>query len=305
VWKELDSILKRIKTLQQEILDGEDEDENVVAPGVDDGDDLDDTVAPGEDVDDSVAPGQDNVNDESGIGPVPVSITDDPDSLAISNDELQGQFAPDAVDPAEASLFLSTPSEAEAEARRWSRFSLVKPGFGLGSIRQNPLARHNFEAEKKRFTNCFKGPKPNKIPRAKADPQLQPYFIPVVQNEYENVNFEDAFANQKMSQNWTEQPLPNNKFTTWENPNSIYFPDNALHNIKPKGVKIPELRNVAGFYGVNVPPSTQGGYANNAKVFENLFPEMQKKMIKTIYTDMVSKRDTEFALPKNGGARFY
>ncbi len=298
--KELQEIAQRlidvrnkIEKLKENMVDDDGEDEQPVAP------------AGGEE-------GEGETNGETN-GEVPVPPTsgaggDDPDTIVQFGDTDQS-FTPDFVDPAEANLFLSTTKEAEEEQKRWARYSLVKPGFGLGSINQNPLAMHNFQAEKKRFTNCFKPQKPEKAPSKQAverkwSPQMAPYWYPAIQNEYGDVQFEDSFYNNKMAQSFTN-PIPvDNRRSTWENPKSIYHPENSLATYHCHGVRIPELRNRAGYYGVNKPPSTQGGFTNNRKVYDDMYK--YSKMMSSDYQNKKSdvSNDISYSLPRNGSARF-
>ncbi len=251
---------------------------------------------------------EDGDNEANGEVPVPPmgGNGDDPDTLVSFGDTDQS-FLPDVVDPAEANLFLSTRKEAEEEQRRWAKYSLVRPGFGLGNINQNPLAMHNYQEEKKRFTNCYANPKPAKNitkqqVEKKWNPNMQPYWYPAIQTEYGNVQFEDAFYNEKMGQAFTNPDPVNNLRQTWENPNSIYHPENSLAGYTCPPVKIPELRNYGGYYGVNLPPSTQAGYCGNQKVKDTMYkysPMMENDNFHH------SKKDMTYELPRTGSARIF
>ena len=234
------------------------------------------------------------------VAPIVPDNTDDPDTFVTYDEDASQQFTPEIVDPAEATLFLSTEKQAFEEEERWRKFSLVQPGFGLGNVRQNPLAMHNFQQQKKDFTNCYKNPQPGRVPTMNTiernqDPRTNIRFLPVIQNQYGDVHMQDAFYNNKMS-NAFSNPIPiDNKYSTFENNNSIYFPEHSLYSYKPHGVNIPELRNIAGFYGVNQNPSQNGGFANNNKVFNDLYP----------YTPMMNndnfnhkKQDLSYDVPK-------
>ena len=288
IFKQIMEVRDKIQKLKETMVDDDDgEDEQPVAPG-----------------------GEEEEGETNGEVPVPPmgGDGDDPDTIVQFGDTDQS-FAPDFVDPAEANLFLSTTKEAEEEKKRWARYSLVKPGFGLGSINQNPLAMHNFQAEKKRFTNCFKPEKPGKAPSKQAverkwSPQMAPYWWPAIQNEYGDVQFEDSFYNNKMAQSFTNPVPVDNKRSTWENPNSIYHPENSLNTYKPHPVRIPELRNRAGYYGVNKPPSTQGGFTNNRKVYDDMYHYTPLMSSDYQHKKRDVSNDISYSLPRNGSARF-
>ena len=232
---------------------------------------------------------------------------DDPDTTAIFDhiEHAEQSFEPDIVDPAEAELFLSTDKEAAEEETRWRQYSMVKPGFGLGTINQNGLAMHNYQEEKKRFTNCFKSEKPGRQPTKTAvekkwPKDMQPFWLPAVMNEYGQVEFEDSFYNEKMNRAFTNPVPVDNRRRTWENSNSIYHPENSLATYKPRPVRIPENRHFAGYYGVNRPPSQNGGFVGNREVFDDMY-----KYGKLMPNDFNHKsRDLSYDLPKSGSARF-
>ena len=288
IFKQIMEVRDKIQKLKETMVDDDDEeDEQPVAPG-----------------------GEEGEGETNGEVPVPPmgGDGDDPDTIVQFGDTDQS-FAPDFVDPAEANLFLSTTKEVEEEQKRWAKYSLVKPGFGLGSINQNPLAMHNFQAEKKRFTNCFKPEKPGKAPSKQAverkwSPQMAPYWYPAIQNEYGDVQFEDSFYNNKMAQSFTN-PIPvDNRRSTWENPNSIYHPENSLASYHPHGVRIPELRNRAGYYGVNKQPSTQGGFTNNRKVYNDMYHYSPLMTSDYQHKKRDVSNDISYNLPRSGSARF-
>lgn len=253
----------------------------------------------------------DETVEEQTNGEVPVAAgNDDDEHTMVQFDEDHEQlFMADIEDPAEANLFLSTSREADEEQKRWENYSLVRPGFGLGNVNQNPLAMHNYQQEKKRFTNCFKSEKPGKAPtfqaiERKSKPQNQPFWIPAIMNEYGQVQFEDSFYNMKMCHAFTDPVPNNNERSTFENSNSIYFPENSLSTHKQKSVRIPEIRTRAGYYGVNKDPSTQGGYSNNRKVFDTMYQysPMMSEDFKHKKQDI--SNNINYSLPRNGSARF-
>ena len=129
------------------------------------------------------------------VAPIVPDNTDDPDTFVTYDEDASQQFTPEIVDPAEATLFLSTEKQAFEEEERWRKFSLVQAGFGLGNIRQNPLAMHNFQQTKKDFTNCYKNPQPERVPtmntiERNTDPRTNIRFLPVIQNQYGDRRFE-------------------------------------------------------------------------------------------------------------------
>ena len=127
------------------------------------------------------------------------------------------------------------------------------------------------------YKNCYKNPQPykaasiNKIERT-WDPKMSPFWVTGIQNEYGDVHFEDSFENNTMSDNWTQQPAPrDNRQASFENPNSIYFPDNALHSYRAKPVAIGELRNRGAYYGVKQRPSQNCGIDKKVEADEGLY----------------------------------
>ena len=251
------------------------------------------------------------IGPEKPVGPsgVPTDNKDDENAMVKFDEDHENSFLPEIINPAEATLFLSTNKEAREEKKRWENYSFVRPGFGLGNINQNSLAMYNYQQEKKDFTNCYKSEKPGKAPSIRtieknSNPENQPFWIPAIMNEYGEVQFEDSFYNNKMSMAFTN-PVPiDNKRRTWENSNSIYHPENSLATYKAKPVRIPELRNFAGYRGLNVAPSTQGGYSNNRKVYDDLY-----KYSPQLSTDFKHKKtdvsnNISYSLPRSGSARF-
>jgi len=106
-----------------------------------------------------------------------------------------------------------------------------------------------------------------------------------------------------MSQAFTN-PIPvDNKRGTFENSNSIYFPENSLSTYKAKSVRIPELKNFGGYYGVNVAPSTQGGFSNNRRVFDGMYQYTPQMTNDFQHKQQDVSNNNNFNLPKSGSAR--
>ena len=245
---------------------------------------------------------------EPAVPTVPDENIDDPETFVnYDPDNTQNLDADLIKEPIQQSGIMSTEQEKLAEDRRWAQFSLVQPGFGLGNINQNSLALHNFLEKKKRFTNCFKNPKPFVVPTLAAisenwSPEMTPGWTPVLMNAHGEVRFQDSFdiGNQN---HFTPDNPSNNKFKTFENAQSVYFPDQRLASVKPKAVAIPELRNFAGFYGTGMDPSKNGGYANTQPIQNDMFKFAPYKAADCFEQKRVSKGYSNYDLPKTGSAR--
>jgi hypothetical protein len=234
----------------------------------------------------------------------PVGPGGDDDHTFVNYEQEDNQkFAPSVVDPAEAYLFLSTNAEAEKERSLWDNYSKVQSGYGLGTVRQNSLARHNFEHERKMFTGCFKNPQPKGLRPVEVpySSQRQPFWTPAIQNEYGNVTFENAFE-QKALQHFTSPVPEDSQRQTFEKSHSIYHPNFALDRMKyPLGrpVAIPELpqsiNQSGGFYGL---PRTKGGYANNQEVMDTMY-----KYTKQMDPHCHSANPHSYDIPRSGSSR--
>ena len=186
---------------------------------------------------------------------------DDPNNYAKNEAFIRSEV----VDPAEARLFLSTTRESRNQQNLWSEFSQVEPGNSLGSMGFNTLRQHNLRSDLKRFTKTKKNTvHASRVPtiaemERRAPKATQPTFIPVVQNEFGNVQFEDdtPVADYQLRSQMTNERLHTDKNREWDRP-SIYHPELRLSSYKPKPTRIPELRNNGYDFGLpNVRPSQQ------------------------------------------------
>lgn len=248
--------------------------------------------------DNPVGPDQPD-NPEKPIGP-----NQDDDHTFVNYDQKDNhKFEPSIVDPAEAYLFLSTEAEVENERRLWDNYSKVQSGFGLGNVRQNSLARHNFEHEKKMFTGCYSNPQPknNKV-EVPYSSKKQPFWTPTIQNEYGNVTFDNAFE-QKALQHFTT-PIPeNNNRQTFENSHSIYHPGFALDRMKypfGRSVKIPETRSSL-FYGLPQSFKPSQGYANNQEVMDTMYK--YSKQMDVDCNPISNNKYSSYDIPRSGSSR--
>lgn len=167
------------------------------------------------------------------------------------------------IDPSEEDIFLS--GNRNEELQDWNQFSYVEPGFGLGE--NNPLYLQNVKEESKLMSHAFKQEEHPSKPAIKKlirnyPEEYQPFWIPAIQAEYNDVKFEDAFANGRMQQQFTNPygPVDNRRYT-FENSQSIYFPENALHRYESQPVNIPEIQNYGMMYGL---PRTYQPSMNNS-----------------------------------------
>lgn len=183
----------------------------------------------------------------------PVNVGDDPDSMVSfadydkSIDEGEGLARAEVVDPAEASLFLSTNKQARDQQQVFDSFSRVQPGHGLGNPRTNPVMKHNIRADMLRFKNNPKGNLPYMVPtmatmEQRAPQRTQPMLVPVLQNEFGSIQFEDDYENSVMSNHLTYERQRTNNWDEWDNSHSIYHPELALSRYRARPTIIPELR---------------------------------------------------------------
>jgi hypothetical protein len=114
----------------------------------------------------------------------PEVAAEDPDTIASldllpeEKKSSDGYERAEAIDPAEAKLFLQSKQEALAEMKRWNDYSYVAPGHGLGGPRRNGLQRENLRSEWNRFNRPFPNPMPDRrtLMGLKAYPSTQsPY----------------------------------------------------------------------------------------------------------------------------------
>ena len=238
----------------------------------------------------------------------PDENTDDPETFVnFDPDETQNLDADLIKAPIQDSGILSSEVEKLAEERRWAQFSLVQPGFGLGNINQNGLALHNFLQKKKQFTNCYKNPKPFTVPTTASvertwSPEMTPGWTPVLMNAHGDVRFQNSFDVGDPN-HFTPVNPSDNKFKTFENKQSIYFPDQRLASVKAKAVAIPELRNVGGYYGTNLDPSKNGGYAKSQKIQNSMFNFSPYQPADCFENRKITKGYSNYDLPKTGSAR--
>jgi hypothetical protein len=166
-------------------------------------------------------------------------------NLGINNEDIgEATERANSIDPAEATLFLSSKMEAEAEQKRWAAYSNVQPFNGLGDTRTNPLLREQVRTYINQFATPNKCAYPtrndmrmlnrNKIIKSQ---QLLPQvsnrpFIPTIQVAFGQDHFENEFSIPSMQGasafTLEDNNLPNNNFSTFMNPNSIYQPDYQL-----------------------------------------------------------------------------
>lgn len=210
-----------------------------------------------------------------------VTLPDNPEAI---KDQGEGTERADFIDPDEQLLFLSTRAEEAAERRRWDEYSYVAPGFGLGGPRRNTLQRANLEMERKRYSHKLP-PQKKVMPRPielRGSVSRQMPMIPIHENDYELVNFEDAYHNDYQEGRriiWTDPFLDSGSRKTWESARSIYQPERAAFSYSwdvntPAGrhmVPIGEVSKPHEYYGTNKRfYQTNGpspGYQNEANRF--------------------------------------
>jgi len=155
------------------------------------------------------------------------------------------------IDPAEATLFISSDKIRQLEQKRWEDFSLVQPWNGLGNPQTNPLLRHQVQEYITRYGKCDKAPKPTPQQMRQLccyrdqiikNREFQPNyktdfpFMPTVQASFGREIWENEFAvptNNFQSQQAVftreDSDLPNNQFSTWyPKTGSIYHPDRQI-----------------------------------------------------------------------------
>ena len=160
-------------------------------------------------------------------------------------DESEGLLRAEGIDPAEANLFLNTGKQARAQQRMWDSFSMVEPGHSLGSLGFNTIAQHNKQMYDKRFSKNFKiEQKPTIVRAYKADPKMQPRMVPIYQNDYGEVQFEDDTpqSDYQRRNQLTDERLHTDRWREYENANNIYQPEGRLMNYRREPVMIPEIR---------------------------------------------------------------
>ena len=203
-------------------------------------------------------------------GGMPTTDPEDPDHTTFvdyeavrGTDESEGLLRAEGIDPAEANLFLNTGKQARAQQRMWDNFSMVEPGHGLGSIGFNTIAQHNKREYDKRFSKNFKiEQKPTIVRPYKADPKMQPRMIPIYQNDYGEVQFEDSgpVSDYQRRNQLTNERLHTDRWREYENRNNIYQPEGRLMNYERKPVTIPEIRTHGYDYALpKERPSRNGG----------------------------------------------
>lgn len=173
-----------------------------------------------------------------------------------------GQERPDTLDPAEAELFLMSQHQQEQEDRAWNEYSFVASGNGLGTVRSNPLLRHEVLQNMARFKNnirrvpeqlttqkIYLGKKDLGISKEifSHDPTKQIYFIPQYESSFGKVDWRDAYYdpyNRDNKVHWTN-PYENTNNTKYdratglfaqnvENPDFMLFQTGAENpNYKP------------------------------------------------------------------------
>jgi len=201
-------------------------------------------------------------------------------------DEGEGLERADVVDPAEANLFLNTGREAREQQKMWSDFSKVQPGHSLGSLAYNGLRRQNLRHDIARFSKATKARNHayhvdtlHELER-KAPLANQPMFVPIYQNDYGTVQFEDdtAKSNYVMGNHLTNEELYTRKWGEYEQAGNIYMPEATLMRYKPRGVRIPELRNRGYDFGLkNEKPSRQQNnlISDDKTMYKDLRPLMR------------------------------
>jgi hypothetical protein len=207
-----------------------------------------------------VEPGDDQDDEDAVIDPENAPID-------IDMDHNEGLLRAEAVDPAEARLFLHDTAYAKREQKRFINFSKVEPGHGLGTLAYNPLRQVNQEYYNKRFNNCDNDrarAKPYIVPTIagmRANPNTQPRLISIHDGvEFGNIKFEadDPQSNTVMDNHLTNERLTSNRFDEWENNRSLYHPELELSRYRSHPTMIPELRMGGYDYGVNRFRPSQG-----------------------------------------------
>jgi len=180
---------------------------------------------------------------------IDIKVTDiatDSDTVVkfdFGEDVGEGMERAEAIDPAEAKLFLSNKREAAAEQKRWEAFSNVQPFNGLGTVKSNPLLLRQVAEYVNQYANTTQGAYPTLSDMRNRDrkavirkQQLMPQisnapFVPTVQCAFGRDVFENEFAipTQQSGNNFMidDNNLPDNKFSTWFKPNS-YHPEYAI-----------------------------------------------------------------------------
>jgi len=181
---------------------------------------------------------------------------------ARGTDESEGLLRAEGVDPPEANLFLNTGKQARAQQKMWDNFSMVEPGHSLGSLGFNTIAQHNKREYDKRFSKNFKiEQKPSIIRPFKAKKSAQPVMIPIYQNDYGNVQFEDdgPVADYQRRNQLTNERLHTDRWSEYENRNNIYQPESRLYGYERKPVEILELRNHGYDYALKTERPSRNG----------------------------------------------
>jgi hypothetical protein len=117
-------------------------------------------------------------------------------------------------------------------------------------------------------------------------------------NAHGDVRFQNAFDCGVNRNHFTPVNPSDNKMKTFENSQSVYFPDQRLASLQCKPVAIPELRNFAGYYGTKLNPSQNGGYANTQQIQDKMYGFDSKDSFKPNH-----KGFSDWDLPRSGSAR--
>ena len=188
----------------------------------------------------------------------------------------------------------------------WDSFSKVEPGHGLGSIGYNTLRQHNVRSDMKRFSKTKKNenhafliPTMAELER-RAPKSRQPKLIPVLQNEFGSIQWEDdtSTSDFQSRNQLTNERLKTDNWSEFENRNNIYHPEGRLLGFNRKAVDIPEIRtNGYDRFLTNVRPSKQGsvlgsdaktGYNFTGLMRADRYGESAKKSNPTSYNERLS-----------------
>jgi len=204
--------------------------------------------------------------------------------LKLPTHTSEGTLIAEYINPSEAKLFLSSDQESRDEQKRFEEFSRVEPGNSLGNAGTNPLIRVNNEYYRKQFQNADKTMekrRPYIVPtiagirrRTWSDPQ----FIDRLDGyEYGKVRFEeDSYHTNRFMSNTLYNPmLVTDEWREYERAGN-YHPELKLAGYRFRPTTIPELRNIAGYKGVDSRPSINNNINIASRQTGYEFSEMRR-----------------------------
>ena len=152
----------------------------------------------------------------------------------------EGDLRPSFKTGGEAHLLVSTPDEMEEENKRWREYSLVRPGFGNGGVKDNSLFRHSMREEQLRFMPL------RSVPAEHQPPMPAPHH-PSRQSQFTNIyQINDRFLPINHHGNelfgFTPERLTSTEWNEFENNRNGYMPEHVLARHRDKPTRILGLR---------------------------------------------------------------